>query len=240
MEKVILKAEIREEFGKESGSRMRKSGIVPAIVYKQGDKALPLKVDARELFHVLHTSAGGNVIINLNIASDDKAKSAKNDKTVIIKEIQYHPIKGDVLHLDFHEISLTDKINVTIAIETKGEPEGVTSDGGILDHPTKELHVECLPTEIPERIDVHVEMLKMGEGIRVKDLDIPDGITVLNDPEQTVCSVVVPKAEEEVSEEEAASEEVAEPEVIREKKPEEGAEASGESQPAPAKEEKKQ
>ncbi len=238
MEKVILKAEIREEFGKELSSRMRKSGLVPAIVYKQGTKALPLKVSASELFHALHTSAGGNVIINLKIASDDKEKSGKNDKTVIIKEIQYHPIRGDVLHLDFHEISLTDNINVTIAIETKGEPEGVKSDGGILDHPTKELHIECLPTEIPERIDVHVEMLKMGEGIRVKDLDIPEGITVLNDPEQTVCSVVAPKVEEEISEEEAASEEAAEPEVIREKKPEEGDQASTEPQSAPAKEDK--
>jgi len=240
MEKVILKAEIREEFGKEAGSRMRKAGIVPAVVYKKASKALSLKVDAKELFHVLHTSAGANVIIGLSIASKDKAHANKRDKTVIIKEIQYEPIKGDVLHLDFHEISLTDKINVSIAIETKGEPEGVKADGGTLDHPTKELNVECLPTEIPERIDVHVETLKIGDTIRVKDLSVPAGITVLNDPEQTVCSVVPPKVEEEVTEEEIATEAATEPEVIREKKPEEGAEEiPGKSPDAPEKEEKK-
>lgn len=238
MEKVILKAEIREEFGKEVGSRMRKAGMVPAVVYKKGTKALPLKVDTRELFHVLHTSAGENVIIALNIISKDKGQM--KDKTVIIKEIQYDPLKGYVLHLDFHEISLTDKINVNVAIETKGEPEGVRADGGILDHPIKELNIECFPAEIPERIDVHVEALKIGDTIRVKDLDIPAGITVLNDPEQTVCSVVPPKIEEEITEEEAAAEEAVEPEVIREKKPEEGAEVPEKPPDLPEKEEKKQ
>ena len=236
MEKVTLKAEIREEFGKEAGSRTRKAGMVPAVVYKKASKALSLTVDARELFHVLHTTAGANVIIALNIVSKDKAKK---DRTVIIKEIQYHPIRGDVLHLDFHEISLTDKITVNIAIETKGEPEGVKADGGTLDHPLKELSIECLPTEIPERIDVHVEPLMIGDTIRVKDLDIPDGITVLSDLEQTVCSVVPPKVEEEITDEEAASEEAAEPEVIREKKQEEGQEPAEKPSSAAEKEDKK-
>jgi len=235
MEKVILKAEIREEFGKELNSKIRKSGAVPAVVYKKGENALALQVDAKALFHALHTAAGGNVIITLEIDSKGKTKVAKQDKTVIIKEIQYHPIKNDILHLDFHEISLTDKINVDIAIETKGEPEGVRNDGGTLDHPLKEINIECLPTDIPERIDVPVESLKMGETIRVKDLVIPAGVTVLTDLEQAVCSVVHPKAEEEITDEEAASEEAAEPEIIREKKPEDDAEVSKQSEDAPKK-----
>lgn len=235
MEKVILKAEIREEFGKELNSKIRKSGAVSAVVYKKGAETLALQVDAKALFHALHTSAGGNAIITLEIDSKGKAKAAKQDKTVIVKEIQYHPIKNDILHLDFHEISLTDKINVDIAIETKGEPEGVRNDGGILDHPLKEINIECLPTDIPEKIDVLVESLKMGETIRVKDLIIPAGVTVLTDLEQTVCSVVHPKAEEEITDEEAVSVEAAEPEVIREKKPEDGAEVSEQSEGAPKK-----
>jgi len=235
MEKVILKAEIREEFGKELNSKIRKSGAVPAVVYKKGEKALALQVDAKALFHALHTSAGGNVIITLEIDSKGKAKAAKQDKTVIIQEIQHHPIKGDILHLDFHEISLTDKINVNIAIETKGEPEGVGNEEGILDHPLKEINIECLPTDIPERIDVHVESLKMGEAIRVKDLVIPAGVTVLTDSEQTVCSVIHPKVEEEITDEEAASAEAAEPEVIREKKPEDGDESPKKAEGVPEK-----
>ncbi len=236
MEKVTLKADIRQEYGKEAGGRMRKAGLVPAVVYKKGSKTLSLQVDARELFYVLHTSAGGNVIITLNIRSKDEGQANKKARTVIIKEIQCHPIKGDVLHLDFHEISLTDKITVNIAIETKGEPEGVKVDGGTLDHPLKELNVECLPTKIPERIDVLVDPLKIGDAIRVKDLNIPDGVTVLDDLEQTVCSVVPPKVEEEITDEEAAAAEAAEPEVIKEKKPEDGEQPPGKAPEKPEKE----
>lgn len=239
MERVILKATIREEFGKEASSRVRKSGSVPAVVYKKASKVIPLMVDARELFHVLHTSAGGNVIITLQIDSPagDKGHSDKKDKTVIVKEIQHDPVKGEVIHLDFQEISLTDKITVDIAIETKGEPEGVKTEGGVLDHPIKELHIECLPTEIPEKIDVHVEALKIGDGIRIEELDVPAGIKVLNEPEQVVCSVIPPKAEEEPTEEELAEQEAAEPEVITEKKPED---AAGEQEEAGQHKEKKE
>ena len=234
MEKVILKADIREETGKEANNRLRNAGSVPAVVYKKGEKTQLLKVDASELFHILHTSAGENVIITLKI------KDAKKEKTVIIKESQHHPIKGNMVHIDFHEISLTEKIEVDIPIETKGEPAGVKNDGGILDQPLKELHIECLPTQIPEKIDVHVEELLIGDAIRVKDLTVPPEITVVNDPEQTVASVVPPKVEEEEPAE-GEGEELLEPEVISEKKPEEeAAEGEGkEDKQAPAKEEKK-
>ncbi len=236
MEKVTLNAEVRNESGKQANNKLRKEGSVPAVVYKKGDKALSLKVNARELFHVLHTSAGGNVIITLNIDSGDKKKG----KTVIVKEVQYEPIKGGVVHLDFQEISLTDKITVDIAIETKGEPKGVKIDGGVLDHPTKELNVECLPTEIPEKIDIHVEELEIGDSIKVKDLDIPFGVTVLTDPEQTVCSVMHPEIEEEPEEEEALAGEAAEPEVIRERKAEEGEEGPAPKQKEESKETKEE
>ena len=138
--------------------------------------------------------------------------------------------------MDFHEISLTEKITVNVAIETKGEPEGVKVDGGVLDHPIKGLEIECLPTQIPEKIEVHVEALKIGDAIRVKDLEIPSDVKVLNDPEQTVISVMAPRIEEPVAEEEAEAE-VAEPEVIREKKPEA---EEGEAAPAPEADENKE
>ena len=232
MEKVILNVDIRDAFGKEANKKLRSTGAIPAIVYKKGGESMPLIADAKELFRALHTSAGSNVIITLDIKADKKQGKVDKEKTVIIKEVQYDPIKDDILHVDFHEISLTEKIEVNISIETKGEPEGVKSDGGILDHPLKELHVECLPTNIPEQIYVHVDKLKIGDAIRVKDLDIPQGITVLSDPEQTVVSVVPPKAEEELVE--GAAEGIDEPEVIREKKPE----AEGDSGAEPVAEKK--
>jgi large subunit ribosomal protein L25 len=227
MEKITLKADKRDSTGKEAGNRLRKNGIIPAIVYKKAEKAVPIEVNLKDLFPILHTSAGENVIISMEVFSRENREKPDMEKTVIIKEMQYHPVKGDILHLDFQEISLTEKITVEIPIETKGDPVGVKSDGGILDHPIKELSIECLPTDIPGKISVNVENLKIGDSIRVKDLDIPSNITVLDDPEQTVVSVVPPEAEEAVSEEGALAEGAAEPEVIKQKKPEETAEGEG-------------
>jgi len=236
MEKTVLNVDIREATGKEANKKLRVAGSVPGVLYQKGQKATSLKMDARELFHVLRTSAGENVIITLKIKSTDSDKAPGKDRTVIIKEIQYEPIKGDVLHLDFSEISLTDKIEVNIPIDVKGEPIGVKTDGGVLDNPLKELHIECLPTNIPEHIILHVDELNMNDSIKVKDLEIPEGVTVLSDLEQTVVSVMPPRVEEEVSEEEEA-EESQEPEVIGEKKSDD---AEG-SEPAPgAKEAKKE
>ena len=227
MEKIILKADKRDSTGKEAGSRMRKNGVIPAIVYKKAENAVPVGVTLKDLFPVLHTTAGENVIISMEIFNHENPEKPDMKKTVIIKEIQYHPVKGDILHLDFQEISLTEKITVEIPIETKGDPVGVKSDGGVLDHPIKELNIECLPADIPEKISVNVENLKIGDSIRVKDLNIPSGVTVLDDPEQTVASVVPPEAEEAVSEEEALTDAAAEPEVIKQKKPEEAPEGEG-------------
>jgi large subunit ribosomal protein L25 len=224
MEKITLKADKRDSTGKEAGRRLRKNGVIPAIVYKRAEKAVPVEVNLKDLFPILRTSAGENVIISLEVFNRENHEKPDMEKTVIIKEMQYHPVKGNILHLDLQEISLTEKITVEVPIETKGEPVGVKSDGGILDHPIKELSIECLPTDIPEKIYVNVENLKIGDAIRIKDLDMPSNITVLDDPEQTVVSVVPPEAEEVVSEEEALTEEAAEPEVIKQKKPEEAAE----------------
>ncbi|NQT95678.1 MAG: 50S ribosomal protein L25 [Candidatus Omnitrophica bacterium] len=240
MEKVILNAETRQEHGKQFNKKLRAESIIPAVTYKKGKHTLPLKVDGKELFHILHTSAGENAIITLKIKDADKGET--KDKTVIIKDIQYGPIKGNILHVDFHEISLTEKITVNVSVEAKGEAEGVKVDGGVLDHPIKEIQIECFPTQIPEKIDVHVEELKIGDSIRVKDLEVPEEVTVLSDPEQTVISVMAPRVEE-VVEEEVVEGEAQEPEVIREKKPEDEAkEAEGkEAPPEPeAKQDKKE
>jgi len=217
MEKVLLNANIRDDVGKEANKRLRREGGVPVVLYKKGKTSLSLKVDVKDLYHVLHTSAGENVILTLKVKADSKDAKATKDRTVIIKEIQHHPIKENILHVDFHEISLTEMITVRVPVETKGEAEGVKADGGVLDQVTKEIEVECLPTEIPDKIEVHVGPLKIGDAIRVKDLTVPAQIKVLSDPELTVLSVVPPHVEKE---EEEAAEEITEPEVIKEKKPE--------------------
>ncbi|MDD5428407.1 MAG: 50S ribosomal protein L25 [Candidatus Omnitrophica bacterium] len=241
MEKIILKAETRSGVGKKVAKDLRNKGLVPANVYKGGKGATSLQVAVTDLLSILHTKAGENVIITLKISGEDAAK----DKTVVIKEIQREPIKDQILHVDFNEISLTETLKVNVPLVSHGDPVGVKVDGGILEHIIRELQVECLPTAIPEKIEVDVTNLKINETIHVKDVKTPEGVKILNDAELIVMIVKPPKAEVPVAE--AAAEGAAEPELIRKKKEEaaEGEEAPKEeakpaaAKPAEKKEEKK-
>ncbi|MBL7092069.1 MAG: 50S ribosomal protein L25/general stress protein Ctc [Candidatus Omnitrophica bacterium] len=218
MEKINLKAKLREELGKEAVKKLRAQGLIPAVVYK-GRNSLNIKVPSKDFLEVIHTKAGENVVVNLQI------ESKKLPRTAIIKETQYHPVRGNVLHVDFNEISLTEVLTVKVPIAVKGEAQGI-KEGGVLEHALWEIEVECLPTQIPENIPVDVSPLKIGDSILVKDLQLPGGVKVLSDPETTVVSLAVPRAEEE--EVAKPEEEAVEPEVIMEKKPEEEEEAPGE------------
>ena len=237
MEKVILKVETREGGGKKNAKDLRNKKLIPAVVYKGGKDALKLQLAAADLAKVLHTKAGENVIVTLKIAGgDSKAK----DKTVVIKEIQREPIKSQILHVDFNEISLTETLKVNVPLAAHGEPEG-KKEGGTLEHVMWELQVECLPTDIPEKIEVDVSKLKIGEAIYVKNITAPEGVKVLTDPELIAMIVKPPKVE--VPKEEVGAEAGSlEPELIRKKKEaEEGAEeAKKEDIPkAPEKKEEK-
>lgn len=238
MEKVILKADVRKGAGKKVAKDLRSKGIVPANVYKSGKEAVSLQVSSDDLRDILHTSAGENVIITLKIAGGE---NAVKDKTVLIKEIQREPINDTIIHVDFGEISLTDTLKVNVPLVSHGEPVGVKADGGILEHVIRELHIECLPTEIPEKIEVEVSGLKIGEAIHIKDIKLAEGIKVLNDPELIAMIVKAPKVE--APKEEVAAEGAVEPELIRKKKEEEPAEGAAEAPKEaekPAKEAKKE
>ncbi len=213
-QEILLEAKIRNEIKKNKIKKMRRGGVLPAVVYKKGQETIPLSLSDKDMEKVLHTSAGGNVIINLKVLQNDKVEG----KTVIIKEIQRDPIKGDILHVDFNEISLTEMLKVSIPVAARGEAAGV-KEGGILEHIMWELEVECLPTQIPERIEVEVSGLKIGDSIHVKDVKFPEGVKVLNDPELTLISVKPPLVEKVA--EAVPGAEITEPEVIREKKVEE-------------------
>ena len=235
MEKVILKADLREGAGKKVARGLRAKAIIPAIVYKGGKEALKLQVAERELEDVIHTKAGENVIITLKITGE--AKAAAKDKTVIIKEIQRGPIKDEILHVDFNEISLTEMLKVNVPLVPKGEASGVKKDGGVLDHVMWELQIECLPTDIPEKVEVDISNLNIGDAIYVKNIAMPEAVKVLNDPELIAFIVKPPKVE--VPKEPTAEEAAAEPELIREKKEKEEEEEAKEGA-APAKEGKKE
>lgn len=189
MEQLNLKAEPRNGTGKGPSGRLRASGKIPAILYGQEIKgAIPLALDNKELEAILHTAAGGNVIVNLNMAGDKKAR------TVMFKVISRHPLKGTIEHIDFVEVLMDRKVMVEVPVHIVGKAEGLAF-GGILQQETRKIRIECLPTQIPDSIDLDVTPLGITQAFHVRDIKLPEGVRVLDDPVLTVVSVVAPTAE---------------------------------------------
>ena len=218
MKTVPLKASQREQIGKREVKRLRADKRIPAVVYGAGIKTTVIEVGADDFFRVIHTKAGENVIIQLAVSGP------KNfEKTVVIKEIQRNPVTDAMVHVDFNAISLTEKIKVKVPLHVKGDAAGV-KEGGVLDVVHHEIEVECLPTNIPERLDADISALKIGDTIHVREITFPSGVIPQLEPDEVVVAIHAPKAEEVPAAEEAA----AEPEVIGKEKKEEG-----EEEPAP-------
>lgn len=230
MEEIFLDVQPREELGKSKLKDLRRGGFIPAVVYAEGKESLPIKVSHKQLLQLIHHYRIESMVINLsfNPAAQAKPSSVKT-RACLIKEIQYDPVKGDILHIDFNEISLTKAIKVNVPVAAKGQPQGVKLEGGSLEQILWEIEVECLPTDIPKGIEVDVSQLKIGDSIHIKDITFPSNIKVLNAPGAIVFSVSAP-IKEEVAAAPVEGEEKQEPEVIKEKKeaaPEEGKEEEG-------------
>lgn len=189
MEFVELKGEVRRQTGKEAAKRLRRRKLIPAIVYGPGVEPVPIAVSPRDLLKALE--AGENVIIKLSLQENGSFSS----RMVILKELQQHPVRGDVLHADFLEISMERKLRVAVPVQLVGEAIGVRARGGILDQHLRELSVECLPMAIPDRIEVDVSSLDVGDAIHVRDLQVGEGVRILEDPERKVVSVIAPEVE---------------------------------------------
>ncbi|MDP3731852.1 MAG: 50S ribosomal protein L25 [Candidatus Omnitrophota bacterium] len=213
MEEIILEIQPREELGKNKVKDLRGKGFIPAVVYAEGKKSQAIKISHRQLWQLIHQHRLESMVINLKMQEDKKQKG----RACLIKEIQYHPVKGDIIHVDFNEISLTKVIKVNVPVVSKGEPIGVKQEGGSLEQILWEIEVECLPADIPKAIEVDVSRLKMGDAVHIKDITFPPNIKVLNALEAIVFSVTAP-IKEEVAAPAAEGEEKQEPEVIKEKK----------------------
>jgi len=227
MEEIFLEVEPRQELGKGKVKDLREKGFIPAVVYAHGKEPQAIKVSHRALLQLIHQHRIEGVLINLKIkddklknnglASDSQSHKKQSPRSCLIKEIQYNPVHGDIIHVDFNEISLTKAIKVNVPVVAKGEPIGVKQEGGSLEHILWEIEVECLPTNIPKEIEVDVSSLKIGDSIHIKDLTMPFDVKVLNDPGAIVLSVASPM-KEEVLVAPVEGEEIQEPEVIKEKK----------------------
>lgn len=209
---VTLEATRREERGKNASRRLRAQGLIPVTIYGGGQDAASTVIVKRE-FAALLRHYGRNKVFTL--------KFDGGSTPVKIAALQLDPIRGSLLHADLMRISLTEKTTFELPVKTVGEAEGVKTFEGILDLVTKTLEVRCLPTDLPEAIEVDVTALGIGDHLYVKDLQISDKIEVLTEPDKVIVTVIAPRIEEEAAPAEGTS---AEPEVIKKGKTEESGE----------------
>jgi large subunit ribosomal protein L25 len=223
MATVDLKGDVRTAVGKAEAKRLRRALRIPGIVYGGPQGPLPVVVNPHELLSAL--TAGENVLINLSLGGAEGTQT----RTVILKALQLDPVKGRPLHADFMEVSMERKIRVEVPLVLHGESVGVKGKGGILEQPLRQLFVECLPLNIPERITVDVSALDIGNAVHVRDLTVGEGVRILEDAGRVVASVVAPAAEEVAA---PVEEKPAEPELVGKKeKAEAEAEAETEAKP---------
>src|SRR5437016_1367164 len=227
---VKLKVEPRTAPGRSAARRLKARGIVPAVVYGGKEKSQPLQVSARDINAMLSHASGENILVELEIAGE------KATRTALLQEVQHSPVGGDVLHVDFHAISMDEKIQADVPLEALGVPTGVKNFGGLLEQNLRTLAIECLPRDLPDKITVDVSALNIGDTIHVRDIKVPSGVVVKVNVDLTAFSVVAPLAEEVAVTPEAEAAAAAGPEVITAKK-EEGeaaAPAAGGKGAAPA------
>jgi large subunit ribosomal protein L25 len=213
--KATLKAVPRSETGKNWARKMRATGRIPAVVYGHHEETRMLSVDAHELDLLFSRVHWQNAIIGLEIEGERAGVRA------LVREVQSHPFRGDVLHVDFQQIHAGEKVNVEIPIRLIGAANAPgVKVGGILMNTISDLEVRCLADRIPEVIEIDVSHLEIGDSIHLREITLPEGVEALIDGERTICSVTPPTvvAAEEPTEEAAAT---AEPEVIKRGKEEE-------------------
>jgi large subunit ribosomal protein L25 len=217
-----LKAERRDRTGKETAHKVRAAGRVPAVVYGRGMDPLHVSVDSRELYHLLHTDAGLNVLVDLRVDGDHFL--------ALPRDVQRDLIRGRFIHVDFLRIARDEKITVEVPVHLSGESHGV-KEGGVVEHHLWTLQVECLPTDVPTHIEADITKLGINESLKVSDLRAPNKATILTPAEEVVVSVVPPQVlrVEEAEEAAAEAEEGAEAEAGAEGAAEEAAQGEDES-----------
>ncbi len=233
MPEFIVPAESRNDTGKNANRRLRGKGLIPGILYGAKKETIAVSVSPREIGTILKSAAGANTLFDLDLGGQRHK--------VILKEYQREPLKGQILHADFYEVALDKTLEVKVHLELTGVPVGVKTQGGVLDFVTRELEVECLPADIPEKITIDVSHLELGKHFRVSELKLSDKVKLLTLPDVVIAHVVVPRAEEVVApaaEAAVAAPEAVEPEVIKKGKAVAEGEAGEEKPEKPEKPEK--
>ena len=211
---VTVEATPRADFGKNVARRLRRAGRLPAVIYGGGSEAISVTVEPRQLAAVLRSEGGHTSLVNVEVRGGEKLRA-------MVKELQRDPVRGSLLHVDFVRVASDTRIKVKVPIHITGEPQGVKLQGGIFEFVLREVEMECLPDDIPERLTVDVTELTLGRNLRVSHLPAGANVKVLTDPNRVVAHVVAPKVEEEKAAAEGEEAAAAEPELIRKPKTEE-------------------
>ncbi|CAN5664096.1 50S ribosomal protein L25 [soil metagenome] len=205
---VKLTAERRTALGRSAVRKIKATGAVPAVIYGSKDKPEALQVSRRDINTILSHASGENILVELEIAGDA-------NRLALVQEVQHSPIGGDVLHIDFHAVSMDEMIEADVPLEPIGTANGVKNFGGLLEQSLRSLSIECMPRDLPDVITVDVSALNVGDAIHVRELPLPEGVTTRVPPDLTAFSVLPPTVEETPAVEATAA---AAPEVIKEKK----------------------
>ena len=204
MERVNLAAQKREGVGKGAARSARRGGMIPAVMYKKG-LSVPLHFGRKEIVNFVNASAHEKILVNLNFADGTTA-------VALMKEHQVEPVTGELLHVDFQEISLMETVRIHVAVILKGTPIGVKRDGGLLQNALREIEIESLPDDIPAHIELDVTKLELGDSLHVKDIQAGDKIKILTDPSESICTISATALLESAHAEEGAAKE---PEIIK-------------------------
>ena len=194
--------------------KLRAQGRLPAVVYGRQTQAQNLEVNRKEFEDLIHHSISENLLVDLAVADD-----ARPQRLALVQDIQHHPLSGDVLHVDLHEVSATEKVTVLVPVETTGEAVGVKTGGGVLEHVLFKVKVRALPKDLPEVITLDVSPLEIGHAIHIGEIKPPDGVEILGDKGIPVIAVAAPVTEaEEAAAAEAAAVSAGDVEMIKEKR----------------------
>jgi large subunit ribosomal protein L25 len=213
MSELAIDVQKRSETGTNANRRLRQAGKIPAVVYGGGKDTVPIVLDRKTLIDLMKSGENENAIFLLKLAESGQERHA------MIRDMQIDPLTRQVVHIDFQRIVMDKKVKVQVTVELKGTAYGVKTEGGMIDFVHREVTVECLPGDIPKHIDLDVTELRVGQHVEAKDLKLPDGVTLAEEPDRVIISLSHTKAEESA----AATETVAEPEVVKRGKAEEGA-----------------
>jgi large subunit ribosomal protein L25 len=210
-QQVKLTAQKRTLIGRNAIKKIKEKGLVPGVIYGSQAGPIALQIDGRELTTVLAHASSEHVLVELEIVDG----SESTNRLALIQEVQHHPLKRELLHVDFQAVSATEKIISAVPLEAVGEALGVRTFGGLLEYSLRTLEVECFPQDLPDIVRIDVTNLSIGESLHVRDIRLPTGVETITDGDLTVVSVVASRVGEEVTE---TAEVAVTPEVITEKK----------------------